>query len=47
MNLCTKQKKTHRHKKKKVWLPKGEGWRGINQELWDKHIHTTIYKIDN
>ena len=25
MNLYTKQKQTHRHRKKNLWLPKGKG----------------------
>ena len=39
MNLSTKQKQTHRHKKTKLWLPK-EREGGINQEYG-----INIYKI--
>ena len=30
-----------------LWLPKGKGWGRDKLEAWNKHIHTTIYKIDN
>ena len=33
MNLFTKQKYSHRCKKNKLWLPRREGWVGINQEI--------------
>ena len=45
MNLFTKQKKTHRHKKTNSWLPKRKG--GYKLGVWDENIDTTIYKIDN
>ena len=32
MNLLTKQKQTHRHRKQ-TWLPKGKGGKGINWEF--------------
>ena len=45
MNLFTKQKLSHRHKKKNLWLPGGIIRGGINWEIGN--IHTTIYRIDN
>ena len=44
MNLFSKQKQTH-GQKTNLWLPKGKGGNDI-LEVWDKHIHTTIYKTD-
>ena len=41
MNLFTKQKQTHRHRKQIYGNRRGKGW-GINQEFG-----ITIYKIDN
>ena len=47
MNLFTKQKQTHRHRKY-LWTPKGKGRRGIGDVLgvWAEQIHTAIYKIE-
>ena len=42
MNLFTKQKQTHRHRKQTYLLPKGEERDKL--VVWDLHIHTTIYK---
>ena len=49
MNLFTKQKHTHRFWKQtySYQLPKGKGGGGDKLRVWDWHIHTTIYKIDN
>ena len=41
-NLFTKQKETHRLRKQ-TWLPGG----GSSQGLWEGHVHTAIFKIDN
>ena len=38
MNLFTKQKQTHRHRKKKKTMV---------TKVINSNIHTTIYKIDN
>ena len=47
MNLFTKQKQTHRHRKKKLMVTKGERQgRNDKLELWNEQIHTIIYKID-
>ena len=44
MNLFTKQKYTHRHRKQTYGYQRGKVGGGTN---WDRHIHTTIFKIDN
>ena len=47
MNLFTKQKETHRLRKQTYSFQRGNvGW-GDKLGVWDSHIHTTIYKIDN
>ena len=47
MNLFTKQKQTHRLRKK-LMVIKGERWEGRDKlGVWDWHIHTTKFKIDN
>ena len=34
--------------KSNLGLPKGKRWGGVRDKLvWNLHIHTTIYKIDN
>ena len=33
--------------KTNLWLPGGKGGRRDKLGDWDRHIHTTIYKIDN
>ena len=33
--------------KTNLWLPRGQGGRGIKWEIGTDNIHTTIYKIDN
>ena len=46
MNLLTKQKQTHRLRKRIYGYQGGRvGWRD-RLGVWDWHIHTTIYKID-
>ena len=45
MNLITQQKQTQTSKTN-LWLPKGKGGGRDKSGVWDKHIHTTIYKID-
>ena len=43
MNLFTKQKQTHRHRKQTYGYQSG----GDNLGFGDWHIHTTIFKIDD
>ena len=45
MNLFTKQKQTHRHRKQNYGYQRGKGDRD-KLGVWDKQIHTIIYKID-
>ena len=47
MNLFTKQKKSHRCKRKEAYGYQGES--GAKNKLgdWDSHIHTAIYEIGN
>ena len=50
MNLCTKEKQTHRYRKQTYGYRVGKGGRnGGRDELggWDWHKHTTIYKTDD
>ena len=47
MNVYAKQKQNHRHRKQAYAYQKGEGWGEDKLGVWDQHIHTTIYKIDN
>ena len=44
MNLFTKQKWTHKHRKQTYDYHR---WEGDKLEVWDKNIYTTICKIDN
>ena len=45
MNLFTKQKQTHRHRKQIYGYQMGKA--GTDKlGVWDRQIHTTIYKID-
>ena len=32
-----------------LWLPGGKGWVGASDrlEVWDGHVHTVVFKIDN
>ena len=45
MNLSTKQKQTHRHRKQTYGYPRGKGGRD-KLGVWDEQIHTTVYKTD-
>ena len=45
MNLYTKQKQTHRHRKQTHDYQRGKGVRD-KLGAWDQQIQTTIYKID-
>ena len=45
MNLYTKQKQPHRHRKQNYGYQRGKGDRD-KLGVWDKQIHTIIYKID-
>ena len=42
MNLFTKQKKTQTQRMN-LWLPGVKGYLGV----WDGHVHTAIFKMDN
>lgn len=44
MKLITKQNQTHRQKKTYGCQRKEEG---NKLQVWDQHIHTTVYKIGN
>ena len=46
VNLYTKQKQTHRHKKTNVWLPKGKG-KGGKDKLGIWGLTNTNYYIQN
>ena len=46
MNLFTKQKQTHRHRKWTYGYQSGKEWRD-KLGVWNQQIHITIYKIDN
>ena len=46
MNFFTKQKQTHRHRKQTCGYQRGKGVGREELEGWDKHRHTTVYKID-
>ena len=46
MNLFTKQKQTHRHRKQTM-VTKGERRGRDKLGVWEQQIHTTIYKINN
>ena len=45
MNLFTKQKETHRHRKQIYGYQRGKAG-GDKVGVWDQQIQTTIYKID-
>ena len=47
MNLFTKRKQTHRHRKQTYGYQRGRLAGRDKLGDWDWHIHTTIYKIDN
>ena len=42
MNLSTKQKQAHRHRKQT-----GKGWESGKLEIWDQQTDPTTYKKDN
>ena len=44
MNLFTKQKQAHRHRKQTYGYQRGEGERD-KLGVWDQQIQNTIYKI--
>ena len=47
MNLFTKQKQTHRCKKKTPMVTKGERGGGRDKlGVWDQQIQIIIYKVD-
>ena len=54
-NLKKKDTNEHTYKteidpqtqKTNLWLPMGKGWGRDKLGIWDEHIYTTIYKIDN
>ena len=46
MNLFTKQKQTHRHRKQTYGYQVGKGGGRDKLGVWDQQIHTTIYKVD-
>ena len=45
MNLFTKQKETHGHRKQTYGYERGKG-EGNKLGVWDQQIQATIYKID-
>ena len=45
MNLFTKQKQTHRHRKQAFGCQRGEKARD-KFGVWDYQVHITMYKID-
>ena len=49
MNLLEKQKETHRLRER-TYGCRGEGW-GVGERdswgVWDGHVHTGIFKMDN
>ena len=48
INLYTKQKQIHRHRKQTYTCHSGQQERGEDKlGIWDQPIHTTIYKINN
>ena len=47
MNLFIKQKQTHRLRKQTYDYQKGKVGRRDKLVVWDGHIHTTIFKINN
>ena len=47
MNLFIKKKQTHRFRKQNCGYQRGEMWERNKLEIWDKPIHTTIFKTDN
>ena len=46
MNLFTKQKWTHRHRKQTYHYQWQKGGEKDRLRVWDKHVHTTMYIVD-
>ena len=47
MNLFLKQKETHRLQKQTYSYQRGKVGKRDKLGVWDSHIHSTIYEIDN
>ena len=45
--LFTKQKQTHRRRKQIYGYQRGKVEGRDKLEVWDWHVYTTVYKIDN
>ena len=46
MNLFTKQKQPHRHRKQTYGYQRRKaGVEGDKLGIWNQHMHTTVYKI--
>ena len=47
MNLSTKQKKTHRHERTDLWLPRGRsGWEGLEETNWEFRVTRCEQRMD-
>ena len=46
MNLLTKQKQTHRHRKQPCGSQGGGGWGRDGLGVWDEQMQTSIYRAD-
>ena len=46
MNLFIKQKQTHRLENQRMAASREDGGRD-SQGVWDGHVHTAIFKMDN
>ena len=47
MNLFTKQKQIHRHRKQTYSYQRGKIWGRDKLGVWDWQVQTTIHKINN
>ena len=47
MNIFTKQKQIHNHRKQSYGYQRGKVEVRDKLGIWDGHIHITIYKIKN
>ena len=48
MNIFTKQKQTHRLKKRTYgYGGRGKGGGRDRLGVWDGHVHTAVFKMDN
>ena len=47
MNLFTKQKQTHRHRKQTYGYQRGKMGGKDKLGVWDWQVHSTIFKINN